>query len=241
MATVISCPFCQRSLQLPEEALSRPVKCPGCGGQFDTARTVGGTAPPAAQRPTLVVETAEVLPPPIRGVPPLPGQLRPVLVSSTHDDGPLPERREDDNHGLQRCRTCQARLTRDAAQCPACGTALQRDDDRPWEQAGGPVRRDCEPHRGSFIVALGRLALAVPGLLGLAYFPFAVTSLLAICLGLAVSIMARDDLELMRKKEMDPEGEASTMSGQTAASVGFIIGLVGLLLAMLLRLPFFFG
>ena len=126
---------------------------------------------------------------------------------------------------------------------PRLRDGVQSDDDRPWEQAGGPVRRDCEPHRGSFIVALGRLALAlaVPGLLGLAYFPFAVASLLAICLGLAVSIMARDDLELMRKKEMDPEGEASTMSGQTAASVGFIIGLVGLLLAMLLRLPFIFG
>lgn len=241
MATVIACPFCQRSLQLPEEALARSVKCPGCGGEFDTGRSATTVA---AQRPTLIVEEAENLPLPIRGLPPLPGQLRPVLVSSTHDDGPLPPRRDyDAPRGLQRCRTCQARLTHGTAACPACGSAVRTDDERPWEQAGGPLRRDCEPHRGPLLVTLGRLALciAVPGLLGLAYFPFALASLLAIGLGLTISIMARDDLEQMRRKEMDPEGEVSTMGGQTAASVGFITGLIGLVLAALLRLPLFFG
>jgi len=239
MTTVIACPFCQRSLQLPAEALARPVRCPGCGGTFDTARAAGT---PAGQRPQIVVEDAE-MPSPIRGLPPLPGPLRPVLVSSTHDDGPAPARRDDDGRGLRRCSTCQARLTSGTAACPACGAAQRTDDERPWEQAGGPLRRDCEPHRGGLLVTLGRLALclAVPGLLGLAYGPFALFSLAAIVLGLAVSLMARADLEQMHRKEMDPEGEVSVMSGQTAASVGFIIGLVGLVLTALLRLPFIFG
>jgi hypothetical protein len=47
MAEIISCPSCQRKLQVPESLLGQDVQCPTCGATFVGA--VGG-APPATRR-----------------------------------------------------------------------------------------------------------------------------------------------------------------------------------------------
>jgi hypothetical protein len=235
MPTVIDCPHCRRNLTLPDDALSRSVQCPGCGGTFLAARS--GAEATADQVPRVILEVDEVVAPPIPGVPPPPRGLVPVLLSSSQEGS------SEGDVAMERCGRCGARISRALEHCISCGANLRRPDEKPWERDGAPPRRDCEPHRGSLILTLGRvsLCLAVPGLLGVAFLPFALASLVGGGLGLTVSLMARDDLEQMRRKVMDPDGEQSTLTGQTCSSIGLVIGIVGLLLAGLLRLPQLFG
>jgi hypothetical protein len=49
MSEIITCPSCQRKLNLQEEYLGQTVQCPSCGGQF-TAE-VPESSPPPAPRP----------------------------------------------------------------------------------------------------------------------------------------------------------------------------------------------
>ncbi len=83
------------------------------------------------------------------------------------------------------------------------------DDRPPWEQPGA-VRRDCEPHRGSQLLWLGRLSL---WLVVLSLLLGAVVVLVAIPLAVAVLVMASRDRAKMRAGTMDPAGEAQTRKG----------------------------
>jgi hypothetical protein len=49
MAEIISCPSCQRKLQVPETLVGQDVQCPTCGATF-VAR-VAGAAPPPTRAP----------------------------------------------------------------------------------------------------------------------------------------------------------------------------------------------
>ena len=233
MLNVIPCPACGRQLHLPDEVLGRQVQCPGCGGSFPARRRSDA---PAEHQPALELvldEQASV--PPIHGLPPPPRPLTPVLLNSS-----LEPDQDDPSAGLARCRKCSARYTALDDRCPACGTALYEDrDERPWERADAPLRRDCEPHRGPLLLSLGRasICLAAPGLLGVAFLPLTLAALLAFSAGLAASLMAHQDLELMMRKEMDPDGERNTRTGQTCGNVGLVIGLIGLGMVVLFRLP----
>jgi hypothetical protein len=95
-------------------------------------------------------------------------------------------------------------------------------EERPWEEPGA-VRRDCAPHRGTFLAVLGAVSLAcgffscclvVPGLVGLP-------------LGLATLVMGRRDLGLMEAGLMDPEGRKRTEEALTNAGVGIVLSLAG--------------
>jgi hypothetical protein len=223
MPVVIECPYCHRSLQMPDDAPAREVCCPGCGQTFEG--------------PKLAPVENEIVLPPIPGLPPPPRALVPVLVSSTQEPGG-----GEPEIGLERCPRCRARISTALDRCLACGTLLRGgEEDRPWEKKEGPLRRDIEPHRGPLLLLLGRisLCLAVPGLLGIAYLPFALGSLLAVGLGLTTYVLARDDLEQMKRKIMDPAGRQSTETGQNCCAIALALGSVGLLLAGLLNLPFF--
>jgi hypothetical protein len=237
MAKVINCPSCGCSLNLPEEALSRQAKCPRCANTFVPTRSPD--EPVAYPGVKIVLETEEVLPTPIPGLPPPPRPLSPVLVDSRRE-GPI----EDPEGGLQRCPRCRARVTANMNRCSACGARLvAAEDDRPWESKGGPLRRDCEPHRGPLILVLGRasLCLAIPGLLGVAFYPLSLASILGAGIGLTVWIMSKDDLEQMESKIMDPEGRRNTEAGQKCAKAAMVLGAVGLVLTGLLRLPMLFA
>lgn len=230
MLTVIRCPACGRQLHLPDEMLGQPVQCAGCGGSF----AAHAHAPPLQ---AFVVEEAGG--PLIQGLPPVPRPLAPVLLSSTAETPNVPTA-----FGLARCPRCAARYTAVDERCRACGAQLAEErDDRPWENPGAPLRRDCEPHRAALLLTLGRLslALAVPGLLGVSYLPLALSGLLAMGTGLAVSLMANTDLELMQRKEMDPDGERNTRTGQMCGNVALVLGLIGFGLVFLFQLPQLLG
>jgi hypothetical protein len=66
MPEIIQCPSCQRELQVPEDFVGRPVKCPSCGVNFVTS--AGTTAPlPAAPAPLHVSLPQSYAPGPVPG------------------------------------------------------------------------------------------------------------------------------------------------------------------------------
>ncbi len=78
MPEIITCPACQRRLNLPESVMGQLVKCPSCGHTFTAAVT---TSPPPAPAPRYD------RPPPPRGYDRPPPR---------HDDRDCPPRRHDD-------------------------------------------------------------------------------------------------------------------------------------------------
>ncbi len=86
----------------------------------------------------------------------------------------------------------------------------------PWELPGA-VRRDCEPHRGDLLLRLSMLTLC----LAAAVIP----ALLAWPLGVAVWVMARHDLALMRLGGMDPAGQADTRAAQLLVLIAALLPL----------------
>src|SRR5690242_14092518 len=81
--------------------------------------------------------------------------------------------------------------------------------ERPWERPGA-VRRDCEPHRGRLILALGGLA----GFCGIFACILVLTAPLAIAFGVTAWLMARRDLARMRQGLMNPAGRPYTEPGR---------------------------
>jgi hypothetical protein len=72
MPEIITCPSCQRKLQVPEEYFGKLVQCPECKQTFTAAPSAPAAPPaasaaPAAAEPTSVpAAEAEPLPPPVR-------------------------------------------------------------------------------------------------------------------------------------------------------------------------------
>jgi hypothetical protein len=106
--------------------------------------------------------------------------------------------------------------------CPACGHEQWVDlASAEAELAPQPPRtrwlqRDLEPHRGTLILALGILSLAL----------VAVLPCLGIPLGIAAWVMGRADLKKIRQGLMDPTGESSTNAGRICGQIGTIVSLV---------------
>jgi hypothetical protein len=98
-------------------------------------------------------------------------------------------------------------------------------DDRPWERPGA-VRRDCAPHRGGLLLALGDASLPL-GALSLVLRFLAVTGL---CLGAAVWALASRDLRRMQARLMDPGGLSGTALGRVRARAGVALSLYAALL-----------
>jgi hypothetical protein len=132
------------------------------------------------------------------------------------------------------------------------------DHDRPWEQPGS-FRRDCEPHRGGLLFALGQVSLLlgclalfclIPSVLGLAgqarqpAIAFTglfcgVPSVLGLAVGVPTWVLARRDLGQMEAGLMDPGGRRKTQAGLGQAKVGVVLCvtvLAGLLGGLLLYL-----
>lgn len=99
------------------------------------------------------------------------------------------------------------------------------DAARPWERPGA-LRRDCEPHRGPVLGALG-LAACLGGLFSLL---LGAPGVFGITLGVAVRQMARRDLGLMRAGLMDRAGEVDTDQARRCSAVGVALGACGLAL-----------
>ncbi len=80
---------------------------------------------------------------------------------------------------------------------------LPEDDDRPWERPWG-IRRDCEPHRGPLLAALGTAGKWC-GVLSLSVCVL-VPSLVGLPLSVTAWSLARRDWDRMRAGLMDPCG-----------------------------------
>jgi hypothetical protein len=153
MPEIVTCPSCQRKLQVPESFFGQKVQCPTCNAQF-TAE--------APSRPSAVSPPSE------------PGQARdwdePSRRRSAHDD---------------------------------------YDD--------FPRSRSHAPHRGPLILTLGILSLV----------------LTCAPLGIPAWIMGNRDLDLIRRGQMDPQGEGLTRAGQILGIIGTILGILAILLSCL--------
>ena len=103
------------------------------------------------------------------------------------------------------------------------------DEPRPWERAGA-VRRDCLPHRGRLILALGGLA----EFCGVFACLSVVTAPLAIVFGVTTWLMARRDLARMREGLMDPAGRRYTELGRNLGLSGAGLALLGAAALLLL-------
>jgi hypothetical protein len=103
--------------------------------------------------------------------------------------------------------------------------------DRPWQRPGA-VRRDCQPHRGRLILALGGLAEFCGGL---ACFG-ALTAPLAIAAGVTAWLLARRDLALMQQGLMDPLGRRYTELGRSIGVWGAALGMFFFVVVVLLGL-----
>lgn len=111
--------------------------------------------------------------------------------------------------------------------------ANERREDRPWERPGA-VRRDCEPHRGGWLLALGCASM----MLGMASVALAFPGLVGLPLGLAVCLLARRDLREMAAGRMDPAGMGRTERARGIAAVGVVASALGpLVFAAVVMLP----
>ena len=107
-------------------------------------------------------------------------------------------------------------------------------DERPWEKPGG-VRRDCEAHRGGLLLFLG-----VVSVVGASLSCLLLPALIALALGVGVSMTAAHDLRKMEAGVMDPSGDRRTALARDWATFGaglsFMVLVVLALSAALLSL-----
>jgi hypothetical protein len=230
----VDCPSCGRKLRVAEELLGATVQCPACATTF----TGPGALPEPAVPPVLPSDPPEEPPtadegPPVHGLPPPPRPLRPVLLSSSIEPGPPPDRKRP-------CPVCGNREEYDAVRCSVCNSALQGERP-PSREPELPPRRDYEPDRGTMISTMATVSIlfSLPGLCGAAYAPFTIASGVATILGITCLVMSYADLAQMDKNIMDPQGRDSTRSGQAQAWIGTVIGGVGLLLSAVHMLVIF--
>jgi predicted Zn finger-like uncharacterized protein len=149
------------------------------------------------------------------------------------------------------CPKCGAQVHKDLDNCNRCGARMgsakkdededeqeeaksrssrrsrrrRRDDDDDDDDAPrrGPVRRDCEPHRGVLILILGIVSLVLVGVQAGICLP------LPLITGLISWIMGGSDLRKMNAGQMDPEGRGMTLAG-------YICGIIGTALSTLILL-----
>ena len=99
------------------------------------------------------------------------------------------------------------------------------EEPRPWEQPGA-LRRDAVPHRGNWLLLLGRTALAF-GALALC---LAVPALVGLSLGAAVWVLGQRDLARMRAGIMDRTGRGDVQRAMDLAIAGALLSLFGLVI-----------
>jgi hypothetical protein len=230
MSVLVDCPACTRKLRVPDELLGARVKCPTCGGLFDAARdsarssevpkglevsAPSAPALPASDEPSPAAPPLE--PAGEQAIPPIPA----AQIKLTLDEQGPPRRASD-------------RPAPPLARRPRGPDYDEDDDDRPWEASRYGVPRDCEPHRGGLVLALGIISIV----LGFTWF----LSVVGLALGIVAWVMGHRDLRKIEARAMDPQGRGMTQGGWICGIIGtalsglyslFCIGWLGFWLAML--------
>jgi hypothetical protein len=196
----IGCPSCARRLRLPAVLYGQVVQCPGCAQTFPATHDL--EAPPERS-----IQEGPPVPPPRPNVAADPLEPSPV-VRGEPDDGDVP------------CPYCGEYVATDSIRCRYCGVILAgyRGDGVPFWQ-----RRDCEPHRGSWVQLLGVVSI----ILGtLSIFLCGLSGLIAVPLGVAAWVMSGRDLAKMEAGLMDPSGLTQTRTGRQCGILGVIFSLL---------------
>lgn len=236
MPIIVACPQCQGQLRVADDLIGRKVRCPACNTTFDANAPASSPTPEPRNLPLepnapvatekldpwkhLNLElTDDPAPPPLPPAPPRGARE----LDPDPEPAPLPNPRRarlnDDHDDLRPCPSCGRMVHRDARRCLGCRAQLRIDPDEEYDDRPLPARRDCEPHRGNFILTMGILGLApvIP------CFPLAV---LAIVPALLAWILGGGDLRKIRRGDMDPEGESSTQAGWICGIVGTVLNVV---------------
>lgn len=228
MPFVVHCPTCSGPLRVSDDLAGRKVRCPSCSGVFDAP-----AADPQPSKPDGPVDTVPVEPWRMidlsldvpSSVPEAPLAHQPVgaveIGQERQQPPPPPEE-------LRHCPGCDRLLSAAAKRCPTCGESLataprdRRDEPR---DIGPPVRRDAEPHRGSAILIMGVMSVAVM------FFgcPLLVPWMVGIVLGILAWVMGSADLAKMRRGVMDSEGKSNTQAGWVCGIIGTFMNTVLLL------------
>ena len=210
MPEFVACPACGCRLLVSDSALGQRVRCIGCDHRFTASSPAEAEMHRVEPLPATEAPTPPARPPERSGPPPLPPGF---------DESMPPLGAE-----LPCCPACGRRVPWEALRCGHCGVELDigAGHNRFRRRAGGPVRRDCEPHRGSLLAGMGNVTLFAGGLtLCAAGIPL----LLALPLGITTWVMANGDLEKMRTGEMEDQGRMQTEGARTSAITGIVLAL----------------
>ena len=230
MPIIVSCPSCSGQLRVADDLIGRKVRCPACSTTFDAE------APPPPAPMNKPAESQEVdawkfldlelkadpSPPPRRMLEldgdDIPLAPRDPSPPPQRDEPPPRARLEEDHDDLFPCKVCGRMCHNDARRCSHCGERFdQGDEDFPRRRRPRRLdRRDTEPHRAGFVLAMGIVSLV----LLLVCWP------LSIVFGLIAWICGRADLRKMREETMDPEGESSTQAGWICGIIGTCLSAV---------------
>lgn len=93
----------------------------------------------------------------------------------------------------------------------------------PWEEPGC-FRLDCEPHRGEFLKVIASVSVAV-SFLSICPLTY-IAVILALPLSLSIWFLARHDLALMRKGQIDPNGEGLTDAARRISFGAFVAAVI---------------
>jgi len=213
MPEFVACPACGCRVQMADSMIGRMVRCISCGHRF----TASSPTEPETRRvePQPAVEA-----PPRTGPPPLPPGFDEPAPRVGRPNGEPDEDRRPRGPDLPCCPACGRRVPWEAMRCPHCGVELETDPGYARLRRRAPMRRDCEPHRGSLLAGMGNATLLTGGLtLCVAGLPL----LVALPLGITTWVMASNDLAKMRTGEMEPEGKPQTEGARTSAITGLVL------------------
>jgi hypothetical protein len=198
MPELVTCPSCGCKVQVADCLLGQRTRCIACNHVF-----VAGTEVPP---PEAAAPATYPLWPQGEDEPPMPGSPRLRVKGLTRHDWPL-------------CPRCHRPAPWEALVCPHCSHLFEPESshNNPWD------RRDAEPHRGKLIDVLGSIAL-LAGTFGVCVGGLG--SLVALSTGIPALVMAKHDLDLMSRGEMDLAGRRDTVMGRSKALAGVVFAVV---------------
>ncbi len=187
--------------------MSIEIACPSCAAQLSLPETLLGT-----QVRCVSCQTAFTASDPDSSLPPPISDASKTVENRTQEDKPADHKE---------CPSCGVQVRRDMRRCHVCGARLSRLDWTETEERfrRDPVRRDCEPHRGGLVLALG--------MMGLIFFPLCAA--IGLVLSICAWVMGRADLIRMRTGTMDREGESNSRIGMICGMAGVPLNILTLI------------